>query len=328
MTNSPRPDERASREAHAWTARLRGEPSARDRADFELWYSSDPARREAYDRIASDWANHYGFIAQTSLGRNRTGLPQKRVATRPASYALAAASLAVLLIAGLLLLRPGTEAAAQAAIFATAVGEIRTVTLPDESRLTLDTATRVAVRYQQQERLVELQEGRIRVTVRRTPDYPFVVVANGSEVVARGTTFDVSLAPGGATVALLEGEIEVRVNGAVGSAQASRKLRAGERILLRPQGRLRKAVPASSGELRWPSGMLEFRNQPLGQAIAEANRYSTRQIRIGDPAVAQLRLTGTFRAGETLSLARSLAEAFRLRVEESPGGDLVLLSTG
>jgi transmembrane sensor len=74
--------------------------------------------------------------------------------------------------------------------------------------------------------------------------------------------------------------------------------------------------------------MLEFRNTPLVEAIAEANRYSARKIRIGNPAIARLRLTGTFRTGEALSLARSLAEAFSLRVDELPGGDMILLPIG
>jgi transmembrane sensor len=70
--------------------------------------------------------------------------------------------------------------------------------------------------------------------------------------------------------------------------------------------------------------MLEFRNTPLRDAIAEANRYSSRQITISDPSIGELRVTGTFRAGDTAGLARSLAAAFVLRSDFEPRGSIVL----
>lgn len=323
MTQSVAPDDRASSEAHAWHALLRGQPSSSERAEFERWYSEDPANRQAYDRIDMDWTERYGLLAQTSAGHNRAGLARP---DRPRfrGYAMAAAALAILLLAAVLLVRPGTEPAARAEIFATAIGEIRTVTLADDTRVTLDTGSRVAVRYGERERRVELQEGRARFDVRSLADQPFVVEAEGGEIVASATVFDVSLASGGATVALIEGDVEVR--GPVSSAR--RRLRAGQRVLVHPQGRLEDVLPASQAELRWPSGMLEFLNTPLEQAVSEANRYSSRRIRIAEPATARLRVTGTFRAGDTLGLARSLAAAFSLRVEEVPGGEIVLRPPG
>jgi transmembrane sensor len=306
---------------------MHGQPSPRDEAEFERWYGGHPSHRQAYDRIAADWADRYGMLARTSVGRHRAGIPRRERA-RPVGFLLVAASFAVLLVASLLLLGPGTEPAAQAEVIATAIGEIRTVTLPDDSRMTLDTGSRVAVRYRQEDRRVELQEGRARFTVRDSPNHPFVVEANGGEIVAQGTTFDVSLAPGGATVALIEGEIEVQVPARESPTLAGRRIHAGERVLVHSNGDLRDVTPASEAELRWPSGMLEFLNTPLGQAAVEANRYSSRKIRIGHPAIARLRLTGTYRAGDTAGLARSLAAAFSLRADEQPGGDIILLPPG
>jgi transmembrane sensor len=322
MQPRSRPDDRASSEAQAWHARLRGEPGPGDRRAFERWYAEDPANRDAYDRIDADWDARYGLLARTAAGLSRTGLPVRRSRNRPVGYALAAASLAALLLGGLLLLRPGTEPAAQAELVSTAIGEIRTIRLPDRSTVTLDTATRLAVRFDERERRVELQQGRARFSVRPSPDRPFIVKAAGAAVVAGGDVFDVSLDQASAAVVLIEGEIGVAP--ARSDAAERTMLRAGDRVLLHPEGRLEVVASASEAELRWPSGMLEFLNTPLAAAVAEANRYSRRHIRIGDPAIAKLRVTGTYRAGDTAGLARSLAAAFAIIADDSRPGEILL----
>ena len=317
MSKPTQREERASREAYAWRARLQGEPSASDRAEFDAWYKADAANRVAHDRIARDWADHYGLVARTSTGRGRVGLPDAR--PPPFGYALAAAALTILLAGGLLLFGPGTEAAAEARIVSTRIGEIRTIELPDETRVTLDTASRIAIRYGNSERRVEVQQGRARFAAAGGGAGPLVVEANGARIVSNGTVFDVSLAPGGAMVAPVSGAVEVQI-----SSSGTRRLEAGERVLLHTEGRVQDIVPASEAQTRWPAGMLEFRNMPLQQAVAEANRYSARKIRIADPGTGRLRVTGTFRAGDTDGLARSFAAAFSLRIENGSSGDIVL----
>lgn len=312
---------RASREAYGWLARLRGEPGAGERERFEHWYRSDEAHSEAYDRIAGDWRAAYGRVAKTGPGRARVGLPTAR-ASRSLGYALAAATLIASFGGGLLLIRPGTESAARAEIFATAVGEIRTVELSDRSRVTLDTGSRVAVRYQPQERRIELLEGRARFYARPDADRPFVVETEVGDVVAGEGSFDLGLGPAGATLALIAGEAEVRPPAGHAPERGTVRVLAGERVRVAAEGRAERMEPVSEAELKWPSGMLEFRGLPLAQAAAEANRYSGTKIAV-EPSVAGLRVTGTFRAGDTEGLADSLAAAFGLRVDRS-GGTLLL----
>jgi transmembrane sensor len=317
MSKPTQREERASREAYAWRARLQGELSASDRAEFDAWYKAHAANREAHDRIAADWADRYSLVARTHTGRSRVGLPD--APPRPFGYALAAAALTILLIGGVLLFRPGAEAAAEARIVSTRIGEIRTIDLPDETRVTLDTATRIDIRYGDAERRVEVQQGRARFAAASGGARPLIVEANGGRIVLDGTVFDVSLAPGGLLIAPVSGAVEVQI-----PSSGTRTLEPGERVLLHWEGQVQDLVPVSEAEIRWPAGMLEFSNMPLQQAVAEANRYSARKIRIGNPGTGRLRVTGTFRAGDTDGLARSLAAAFSLRVENGPSGDMIL----
>src|SRR3546814_13413031 len=50
-------------------------------------------------------------------------------------------------------------------------------------------------------------------------------------------------------------------------------------------------------QLRWREGFVEFADATLAEAAAEMNRYSGKQIVIGDPAIGRLRVSGVFRTG-------------------------------
>jgi transmembrane sensor len=70
--------------------------------------------------------------------------------------------------------------------------------------------------------------------------------------------------------------------------------------------------------------MLEFDRASVADVIAEANRYSARKLRLTDPSLGRLKVTGAYRRGDTRGLARSLAEAFDLELIDTPGSDLLL----
>jgi transmembrane sensor len=127
-------------------------------------------------------------------------------------------------------------------------------------------------------------------------------------------------------VALIEGRVEV--NSRTVMTSRGRALRPGDRVAITPEGLLEEAVPVTSAELRWPTGMIVFENTPLAQVAAEANRYSQSRIVLGDVAAGRLRVTGTYRAGDTIGLARSLAAAFALTLQVMPSGEILLRSGG
>jgi transmembrane sensor len=122
-----------------------------------------------------------------------------------------------------------------------------------------------------------------------------------------------------ATVQPLAGTIFVDIGGT--PAQALR-LAPGEAVLVRA-GRVEPRRILLSPAL-WPSGMLEFDATPLDQVLAQANRYARMLLKLGDPTLAAIRVTGTFRAGDAQGLSRSLAAAFGLSVETSVPGELTL----
>jgi transmembrane sensor len=53
--------------------------------------------------------------------------------------------------------------------------------------------------------------------------------------------------------------------------------------------------------------------------VAEINRYARRPLELGDPSLAELRISGTFSVDDVDAFARALAEVLSLTVEESDG---------
>jgi transmembrane sensor len=308
-------------QAVAWLARLRSGPSERDRAGFEDWYAADPQHAETYDAVLGTW-DETALAAQTPTARHRH-------AERRHSWAkvasVAAAVLLLLVAGGLSLTRDAWRGPAPVTLLASRVGQIRTIALEDGSRVTLDTDSLVRVQFDDDQRRLELERGRARFEVAPDARRPFVVVAGASEVVAHGTVFDVDLRRPGALVALLEGSVEVRTASTANPVRrASTILRSGQQLALAGTPAAAQPTPIRSAETRWPSGMLSFEDARLADVVASANRYSRTQILIGDPAAAERRFTGTFRAGDPAQLSEMVGSMFDLSVERNRDGNLIL----
>ncbi|WP_343517788.1 FecR domain-containing protein [Sphingomonas sp.] len=305
-------------QASAWLAKLRGEPSQEECAAFEDWYASDPSHAAAYDALLATW-EHAG----------RLDPPDKRRladVSAPRRWKLAAAAAVVLaaLLGTILFASPRSSLDETPRLLVTRVGEIRSVTLQDGSKITLDTDSRLRIAYGNRRR-VELERGRARFEVPHEADRSFVVIAGSNEIIGSGTTFDVDRSTARIAVSLLRGQVEVRQLASANPAQASARLAPGERLVLDPLRTLAALSPLSEGETRWISGMLSFEDAPLGDVLDAVNRYNETQVILSDQVARSRRFTGTFKARDPDQLAAMIAATFQLRVERGP--NRILLKT-
>jgi len=77
-----------------------------------------------------------------------------------------------------------------------------------------------------------------------------------------------------------------------------------------------KSLSDAEERLSWREGIVVFRETLLSDAVAEFNRYNTRQIFIEDSALGSMRIGGHFRTRNAEGFVRLLADAFPIRVEE------------
>jgi ferric-dicitrate binding protein FerR (iron transport regulator) len=107
-------------------------------------------------------------------------------------------------------------------------------------------------------------------------------------------------------------------------------LRAGEQIVVPRQGRtaaVRNAAATEPAERREPvpaPTMLLFDETTLARAVEQMNRQGAPPVRLGDAALANLRITGAFRAGDTSGFGESVAAAFDLTLDRGADGSLWL----
>ena len=93
-------------------------------------------------------------------------------------------------------------------LYTTAVGEQRVIQLADGSNVSLDTDSRIRVRFAGAERRLELERGQALFDV-ADDGRPFVVVAGDTSITAVGTVFDVRRHSDGVKVTLVSGVVDV-----------------------------------------------------------------------------------------------------------------------
>ncbi len=327
--------ERIRREAADWMALLHGPCDEEERAAFESWYRSDPEHARAYDRAAA-W-----FEVARGAERPRqasAGVPtEKGLRTRPIGWGLAAVACAAVLAFIFLSARtmsPVPGLPEQFAAFSAETGASRRIVLSDGSEVLLSPGSSVEVAIGGRERRLRLVRGEGRFSVAREAR-PFIVAADGTEVVARGTQFVVRMRDGRTTVSLIEGRVDVAhapSPGRIGQRRVTR-LEPGEQIVVEAEApRARPPVahapsqarPAQSAARMPQPAMLQFDDTRLADAVEQANRHSGVQIRLAEPALANLRVTGAFRTGDVSGFAQAVAAAFDLEVRRTQAGILSL----
>jgi transmembrane sensor len=311
-------------EAADWFAAMRGPDADTKREEFEAWLAATPLNRRAYNNIAETF--HVGRSLFATAPATRSNAHRGwLVAIIIACLASAAAAIFIFQhmldrqLRAPMLFGMAERIQAQPQ-YQTRAGEIRTFTLPDGSHLTLDSASALAIRFDQGSRLLRLDRGRARFDVEHE-QRPFTVFAGETAVTAHGTIFDVArLDHAPVRVHLLRGAIEVREIGPKAIApQAAVEMKAGEDLLFEPK---RDPLPAPSSvqDDRWPTGVVEYDNQTLRQLAADAGRYSRKPIILDGAALGDLRVSGTFRLQDTRRLADHLALLLNLSFTETDRG--------
>ena len=191
------------------------------------------------------------------------------------------------------------------AIYATEVGERRTVRLGDGSQVTLNTATRIEVHMSRDRRLVKLDQGEAFFSVAHQSEAPlFDVVSAGARIQVTGTRFNVRLMPAATQVDLLEGRVSV---GSATASTLSLSLSPGQAVRLTYDGAAGPVVAARARKIDdWRNGRISFDHTPLAEAVQEMNRYSHLQLEVADPSIARLPIDGIFSTGDSAGFVRAL----------------------
>ncbi|AOS95604.1 fec operon regulator FecR [Microbulbifer aggregans] len=329
-------------QACAWIARLRSDDVSRsDRRDFALWMQASDENREAFDSMAELWGDlgalqHLPIDTLFPESRPSPSARQNRSDTKGSTpesrgwdfsrwllgSGVVAACLVVTLWIGNQWL--GGEAAKQQ-LYATSVGETRTVTLADGSKVHLNTNSELAVSFSREERHTELLRGEAFFEVARQTARPFTVAAGKANIRVLGTEFNVERNPDNTKVSVTGGTVAVsEASSAPGLPPESVKLVKNQKVSVSGSGMgdIDKTSPEQA--LDWTRGVLVFEDTPLAEALEELNRYLQVPAQ-ATPSVSDRRLSGTFELSDPDSTLKAIAAALDLTADSSDP-NLTLLS--
>jgi transmembrane sensor len=218
---------------------------------------------------------------------------------------------------------PTTTPAPSLQQYTTAIGELRTLTLADGTTLLLDADSAVTTRFDAERRVLDLERGRVQLIVAEDRLRPFVVEAGESTIRDIGTTFQVSRSGDAVNVALIDGSVTVTVDADGGNAGVS-TLSPGEQVAIEA-GRLQGKRPLElATAMAWPRGDLVFHNRRLDSLLSEMNRYSELPLRLADPSLGSLTVSGVFHNDDQAALLAALERAYSIRAEHAGNREIVL----
>ena len=288
-----------------------------DEAALNAWLAQALAHRIAY------WRLNAGFTRTDRLVALRQ--PAHEAATPRLLlplYTKIAAVIGVIAILGAV--SANSLLQARERNYSTGIGGRETVSFADGSRIELNTNTALRTRMTTNERIVWLDRGEAFFQVKHDSTHPFIVFAGKHRVTDLGTKFSVRKDSGRLEVAVMQGK--VRFSAASDRLHAPSALLTPGDVAVATADSIsvtRKSSQELVNELGWRSGLLVFRHATLGEAAAEFNRYNRIKLVIPDPATAQLKIYGVFRADNIEDFTRLAQMVLGLRVARN-GDEMVI----
>jgi transmembrane sensor len=334
-----RTEERIEHAAADWLIRRDRGLSAPEQDAFFQWLAADPRHGERFAQHQRTW-KEFNLLAQwrpehsAEPNPDLLAKPHRRVRWLAWTAPLAlAASLAL----GFFLssrTTPTTDIAAPTI----ARANQGTRVLEDGSTVELRNDSEIAVAFTEGERRVALVRGEAFFTVAKNASLPFIVHANGVDVRAVGTAFNVRLDVDRVEVLVTEGRVGVRGPGAQEGGQTvedasffreSHDFRSplseilvsgGERAVVS----LAPAVAPSLSVvddaeiarlLAWQPRLLDFESTPLAEIVAEFNRRNSTQLVLADATLETMPIVASVRSDNVEGFVRLLEAGGSVRVE-------------
>lgn len=254
-------------------------------------------------------------------------LPNSERQTRKRWYAITGSIAACFLMVAIMMqMTPSSAPIVDTTVqLATKFGEQRKITLDDGSIVHVNTLSDVSIEYTDTARIVNLKKGEALFDVAHDPSRPFQVIAGKTITEAIGTSFNIYLERGHASVSVIEGEVALTstegtleaISTNTDEATSTVDTFAGNdgRLLLTAGQRVKVDLAKNSAELReadtkaiasWRVGQLVFESNSLQEIAHQFNRYNHTKILLSDPNMSAVTFSGIFDSNDPESFVQTL----------------------
>jgi len=325
-------------EACEWLIAFRTGPVGTDtKKQLDAWLRRSPEHVRAYLEVSAIWEDtalhdpERLISSDVHIARARS-MPDVNVISVPfpreqqvTGSARRRAGFAIALAAALLLAAVGIGFTLQRGVYATDIGEQRSVTLQDGSVIDLNARSRIRVRYTGGSRRIDLIAGQALFHVTQDRARPFIVASGSTHVRAVGTEFDVNRKSAGIIVTVVEGRVAVLAP-SIPPSEAGTLVAAGEQLRVTDTSARKTERPDISAAIAWRQHRLVFNSAALSDVVEEFNRYNARQLVIDTPELKSLGVVGVFSSTDPGALLRFLNAQPGVSIEER-GDQIHIIST-
>ncbi len=320
-------------EASLWVERLSEGLTAEEEAALQDWLAEDAANQAVLERMAMLWDKMDSLNRLSALVPHPT---RTAVSTGSRKSYLAVAASLVLGLSVLLFWNVSMESGSDPQIaqrpaeivYETAIGEQQVHLLEDGTKITLNTASRVSVRFTVGARLLHLESGEVHVQVVKDPLRPLSVVAGDYVVQAIGTAFNIELR-GDREIELVVTEGTVRIGKQAQAMQepltsveitlpgSATIITAGQELVTGEKDNVARSISADDVKVKlsWREGNLIFQGETLAEAAGEIERYTGVEFVFVDEDLKEVRVSGFFRAGDVEGMLAVLKENFEIEFQ-------------
>lgn len=315
-------------EVSEWIAKMDRGLDQTEQAEIKRWMGRDQRNAETLTRMAGLWDK---MDALQQLADTFPHTPKDTRRAKTPVWAIAASILFLSALGVALWQSPfisQSDLVAQRVIsentYSTDVGESATFYLQDKTKVVLNTDSQLKVTYTDKQRLFELQQGELHVTVAHNKAQPLSVFAAGKLIQAVGTAFNVEIKNSEVELLVTDGKVLVAEKGDVHSALevtnvhlpvSSLAVSKGEKVALgsAQQQVLKLENDEIRADLSWQQGNLVFRGESLESAMREVSRYTNYEFELADSGLKQIQIAGLFKTGDVNGLLDALEQNFNVR---------------
>lgn len=189
----------------------------------------------------------------------------------------------------------------------------KTITLADGSRVYLNgnSQLRYPEKFASDQRLITLQ-GEAFFEIERNPQKPFIINANGAQIVVMGTTFNVNTQGKKVEVLVKSGAVQLSL---LKSPEKNLILQKGDFGII-DKDIVKKIKHPGNNYLSWKSRYLVFKGENLEEVSRQINHAYQVNIQFSDPSLKKLRLTSVYDQQTLDNILESLCLSFPVQYEK------------
>lgn len=236
------------------------------------------------------------------------------------------------------------QALTQTKTLSSPLGEQSNFTLSDGTHIQLNTNSIVEVAYNASSRQLTLVQGEARFDVAKDKSRPFTVTSGEKSFTALGTIFNVQkdddhdmelmVTEGRVLITKANEAISVLKQALTQSSETPSSnitfgtiVTSGEKAVIEHNSEApveKVSLDQVQRDLAWQQGMIIFDGESLSNALTEVSRYTSSRFEIINPKLANMKVSGYFKANDVDGLLASLQSNLNINSQKSINNTILL----